>query len=262
MEELLKQIDMEKIKEIVKNASKLFCDRSAAGMTKEKGLADYVTEVDINVQKFIQESLGSLYPYIQFMSEEKDNSEINKAQAVWVLDPVDGTTNLIHDYKASVISLALIKENQVIMGIVYNPYTDEMFSAKVNQGCFLNGKRVFVSNAKTMSESLISIGTSPYNKELAQKNFDIFREIYMDAQDVRRIGSAALELAYVACARSDGYFERKLKLWDYAAGMLLVKEAGGVVLDFDSKEIFAENEADVVAGNTYIVKRLYKYLID
>ncbi len=255
------EIEIDKVKEIISESGKLFQDREAARHTKEKGIADYVTEVDVAVQRFIYERLQEAYPAVQFMGEEKCNDEIDRDGLVWVLDPVDGTTNLIHDYRNSAVSLALMDNRKTVMGIVYNPYANEMFWAEEGKGSYLNGKPIRVSSAETMGESLISIGTSPYYKEMAAENFPVFLSVFMDCQDFRRTGSAALDLANVACGRIEGYFERGLKLWDFAAGMLLVREAGGLVLDYAGKEAGTGYMSDILAGNGKIPKILAeKYL--
>ena len=197
---------------------RFFSNRKVANQVREKGACDYVTAVDEAVQKFIQQKLGELYPHIQFMGEGQDNSAIDMEGLVWVLDPVDGTTNLAHDYRNSAISLALLNNGEVVLGIIYNPFSNEMYYAQKGEGSFLNGKAIHVSPAKTMGESLISIGTSPYFKEEAEENFKLFTDIFKDCQDIRRCGAASLDLAYVACGRIDGYVENRLKIWDYAAG--------------------------------------------
>lgn len=249
-------INIKELQELLQQAGKLFLDRNAAGHVKAKGVADYVTEVDYTVQQYIRRGLESRYPGIQFLSEEKANQEIDKSGLVWVLDPVDGTTNLIHDYHASCISLALMDSGKVVLGIVWDPYLKEMYSAQKNKGCFLNGKPVTVSQAASMEESLIAIGTSPYQKELADENFEVFKRVFSDCQDIRRSGSAALDLAHVACGRLDGYFERNLKLWDFAAGMLLVREAGGSVLDYSGAQAGTDMMGDIAAGTSSVARLL------
>ena len=246
------KINIEEIKALLKKAGKLFADRNAAAHTREKGVADYVTEVDFAVQQFFRGRLEELYPEVQFLSEEKSNEEIDKNGLVWVLDPVDGTTNLIHDYRASVISLALMQEGSVVLGMIYNPYTDELFSAQKGKGSYCNGQKIEVSGAETIEKSLIAIGTSPYYKEMAEENFKVFQAVFKDCQDIRRSGSAALDLAYVACGRIEAYFERNLKIWDYAAGMLLVREAGGRVTDYRGNDADTEMISDITAANPKI----------
>ena len=255
------KINVRELQELILQAGELFQDRKAAGHIKTKGAADYVTEVDYAVQQYLRVRLETQYPHIQFLSEEKANQEIDKSGLVWVLDPVDGTTNLIHDYHASCISLALMDSADVVLGIVYNPYSQERFMAQKGVGCYLNGERITVSSAANMEESLIAIGTSPYYKEMAEENFTIFKHLFLDCQDIRRSGSAALDLAYVASGRIDGYFEHSLKIWDFAAGMLLVREAGGSVLDYKGEQADTRMVNHIVAGNSAIARLLAeKYL--
>lgn len=244
--------DIEHMKQVVLEAGKLFGDRKSAGEIYIKGAADYVTQVDVTVQQFVSRRLGELYPDIQFMGEEQSNAGIDLDGQVWVLDPVDGTTNLIHDYQTSAVSLALLENREPVFGIVYNPFHQELFWAEKGKGCFLNGRPVFVSKAERPENSMITIGTSPYYKELAEENFQLFQHIFLNFQDIRRSGSAALDLAYVACGRTEAYLERRLKIWDFAAGVLLVKEAGGMVLDYTGNPLQMGLTADLVAGNGVI----------
>ena len=249
-------IDVKALEELLYKAGELFRDRTAAEQTRTKGVADYVTEVDYAVQQYIRTELEAGYPGIQFLSEEKTNEEIDRNGMMWVLDPVDGTTNLIHDYHASVISLALMDKGEAILGMIYDPYMKELFLAEKGKGSFCNGKRIHVTRAASMEECLIAIGTSPYYKQMATGNFKIFKAVFEDCQDIRRSGSASRDLAYVACGRLDGYFEQKLKIWDYAAGMLLVKEAGGCVYDYTGREPGTDMAGDIVAANPEIASLL------
>ena len=248
------------VQQILKEAAKLFANREEVNRIKEKGAYDFVTAVDEEVQKYIGEKLQKLYPQIQFLGEEGGDTDVDLDGLLWVLDPVDGTTNLIHDYKNSAISLALLNKKEVIAGIIYDPYLDEMYFAEKGKGAYLNEQPIHVSSAKSMSESLIAIGTSPYRKEEAADNFKTFEKIYMDCQDLRRTGSAALDLAHIACGRIEGYLEKKLKLWDFAAGAVIVREAGGMVLDYEGNDRTMELIGDVVAGNASIAKILTNYV--
>lgn len=253
MQECAVDIDIKALEELLGQAGELFLDRAAAEHTRTKGVADYVTEVDYTVQQFIRTRLTERYPQIQFLSEEKSNEEIDKNALTWILDPVDGTTNLIHDYHASVISLALMDKGSVLLGMIYNPYSEELFYAQKGMGSYCNGQRIAVSGAQSMEQSVIAVGTSPYYKEMAEQNFAVFKAVFMDCQDIRRSGSAALDLAYVACGRLDGYFERNLKIWDYAAGLLLVREAGGCVQDYTGEAAGTEMVCDIVAANQTMI---------
>lgn len=254
--------ELEQIKDIVLKAGTFLKNREAAGHITVKGASDYVTEVDKKVQDFIQKELGEKYPEIQFLGEEKSNEEIDFSGLVWVLDPVDGTTNLIHDYRRSSISLALMENGQTLLGVVYQPYTDELFWAKKDEGAYLNGRRIHVSKAETMEECMFAFGTAPYDKEkFGEESFRKIYRVFMDSQDIRRSGSAAIDMAETAAGRIDGFFERKLSIWDYAAGRLLVSEAGGRATDFEGGELGCAMKSSVVCGNPAIHALLVrKYL--
>lgn len=254
------EIQTKQVIEIVKEAARLLDDRNAAAHIRQKGVADYVTEVDFKVQQFIQEKLSLICPEIQFMGEEKPNEEIKFNGKFWVLDPVDGTTNLIHDYRQSAISLALFENSEVVLGLIYQPFTEELFFAEKGKGAYLNEKTIHVNEVETMSESLVSIGTSPYYAELAEDNFKMFLNVFKGCQDIRRSGSAAIDLAYVACGRIDGYFEKRLKLWDFAAGMLLVQEAGGKITNYSGDKVEVSSWSDIVASNGRIHSKLMESL--
>lgn len=248
--------DFDKVLALVHEAGALFMDDNAAHNITVKGLADYATQVDLRVQSFIKERLLGWYPDIAFMGEEGEDSQVGDAKAFWILDPVDGTTNLIHNYRHSAISLALCEDNEIVFGVVYQPYTKDTFAARKGQGAFLNDSPIHVSGSKTLGDSIVTIGTSPYNKELAHKNFELFERIFMKTQDIRRSGSAALDLAYVACGRLDGFFERNLKPWDFAAGALLITEAGGKLTTFHGTAVDFKFKDDIVADNGLVHEEL------
>ncbi len=255
------KVEMRELEKLVREIAPLFLDKERASMVREKGLADFVTQVDFQVQEHMREQLYRRYPDIQFMGEEKNNDDVDFSGDVWILDPVDGTLNLIHDYRESALSLGLWHEGRVCMGLIYQPYTDEMYTAEYGRGAFLNGEPIHVSAETEMIRSLISIGTTPYAKETADRNFRDFKEIFLRSADIRRMGSAAIELAYVAAGRTEAFFERDLKPWDFAAGMLLVQEAGGSVTGFDGKPVDARMRSDIVAGNGTIGEILTREIL-
>jgi len=254
-------MDYREIIELVRSTKPMILHDSLTLEVTKKGSADFVTQVDFKVQDYITGELKKRYPDFQVMSEEKENLEIDFSKPVWILDPIDGTTNLVHNFHHSAVSLALHNGKDLVFGVIYNPYREETFYAIAGKGCYLNDERIFVSTTAALKDSLIMVGTASYYKELGRNIFaDIF-EIYMDCQDIRRTGSAALDLAYVACGRVEGFFERRLKPWDIAAGMLLVKEAGGKVSTFEGNEIVPDKSNDIVAGNKEIHEKILEIVM-
>lgn len=252
------------VSEIVRQAGKIFFDKQDAENVYLKGKTDFVTDIDYGVQEFLKEKLSKVLPNAEFMSEEKDNSDIGTNGAVWILDPVDGTTNLIHNFCHSTISLALEVSGELNMGIVFDPYHDEMFTAVKNGGSFLNGKRITVSEAEKLEDSLISVGSAPGYRSEADSTFKLMRMMYDRCHDIRRVGSASLEMCYVAAGRLDGYTENNLKPWDYAAAALIVREAGGSVCAFDGGEISLRNICGIVSSNgrlTPMILDVIKYSV-
>lgn len=243
------KIDPKQILTLAMEMSPLLCDTERATHTREKGEKDYVTEIDLLVQSKITDRLASWYPQVEMLAEEKDNRNIDRSGDFWILDPVDGTSNLMHDFRHSALSLAYCEQGELLFGLIYNPFSEELFWAEKGKGAHLNDHLIQVSEKKTLEESLILFGTCPYHRERTEKDFELIRKVFLRSQDVRRLGSAALDLAYIACGRSDLFFERDLKPWDYAAGMLLVEEAGGTVIDYSGKRPAAVHNSDIIAGN-------------
>ena len=184
-------VETEKIIEVVKRTKPFFRDREAVGNIRVKGLADYATQVDDGVQKFLAEELKKMYPDIGFLGEESYAGE-QVSGRMWIVDPVDGTTNLIHHYRQSVVSVALASEGEIVFGIIYHPYTEELYCAEAGKGAYKNGVPIHVSPVKELSHSLIAVGTSPYYHEYAADNFAVFQKIFLQCEDIRRSGSAAL----------------------------------------------------------------------
>lgn len=155
------QIDINELIELVKSVKPMFLNHTEAEHVTVKGRADFVTQVDIRVQEYMRNELSKRWPDVQFMGEEKDNSDIDFNGAVWILDPVDGTTNLIHDFKDSALSLGLCEQGQVTLGMIYQPFLDEIFWAQKGKGAFCNGKPIHVSDTRKLEDSLVAVGTSP-----------------------------------------------------------------------------------------------------
>ena len=211
---------------IVRRAGELILKADAFRVEQKEGHANFVTSVDEEVQRFLIAQLISLLPGSRVISEEQENSALTN-DPTWVIDPLDGTTNFIHHFRFSAVSVALLQNREPVIGVVYQPYSDEMFYAEKNRGAELNGRSIHVS-ANPIEQAVVGFGTSPYELELAEKSMKAALCFLQHAADVRRCGSAALDLAYVAAGRQDVFFEFILRPWDYAAGSLLVREAGGV----------------------------------
>ena len=240
---------VEETVQAVQEAGACLSDPAAVHSIRTKGETDYVTNVDLAVQELLRERLAALAPEIQFMGEEQDNTGLDWSRPCWILDPVDGTTNLIHNFRHSAVSLALTEAGQILFGVVYNPYTEECFTARRGQGAFCNGSLIRVSSADRLEDSLLSVGTVPGRRKLADTAFRQMRALYDRCQDVRRTGCASLDLCWVACGRLDGYVELSLQPWDYAAGMLIVAEAGGRVTAPDGSPLSLCQGGPLLASN-------------
>lgn len=240
---------VEETVQAVQEAGACLSDPTALRCVRTKSKTDYVTNVDLAVQELLRERLAALAPDVQFMGEEQDNTGLDWSRPCWILDPVDGTTNLIHNFRHSAISLALSEAGQTVFGVVYNPYTEECFTARRGGGAFQNGALIHVSNVSRLEDSLLSAGTVPGRRELADTAFRQMRALYDRCQDVRRTGCASLDLCWVACGRLDGYVELSLQPWDYAAGMLIVAEAGGRVTAPDGSPLSLRQGGPLLASN-------------
>lgn len=252
-----KQFDFKKIIELVHETKKIVADSLLCLDIQEKGASDYVTAVDINISAFLKERLNAMYPDIGFMCEEEDNLPIKENR--WILDPIDGTTNLIFDYQLSSVSLALHLNDNIVFGIVYNPFTDETFYAEKGNGAYLNGKPLSVSTRK-ISESLVEFSAGSRHKEDADYSFNIAKEVFLDCVDVRCISSSALSISYIAAKRIDGFFEKVLNPWDYAAASIIIEEAGGIITDFSGKKLQFDRPSSIIAANVgnhaYLVTKI------
>ena len=197
---------------------------------QEKNL---VTEIDRGSEKIIIDHISKAFPHHTFLGEESGKSATGDAEFVWVIDPLDGTTNYTHGFPVFSVSIALEVRGIVEVGVVYDPNFDEMFTAERGKGAFLNGKRMQVTKTSTIGKSMLVTGF-PYNiADNPQHAIEHFINFLKKSQAVRRMGSAAIDLAYVAAGRYEGFWEVALQPWDKAAGELLVLEAGGKVTGFD-----------------------------
>ena len=242
--------------------------REAGGLLREnvdkrgeimfKGTVDLVTHFDRKSQEMIFRRLSAAFPGHGFLAEE-GLSLPGTSDCRWIIDPIDGTTNFAHTFPVFCVSIALEQKGVVVVGVVYDPMRDELFEAVKGRGAFLNGARVRVSDIPELGKALLATGF-PYDVRTSSfNNVREFNAFIVRAQAVRRCGSAALDLCYVACGRFDGFWELKLKPWDVAAGALIVEEAGGRVSDFEGRTFDPFNQL-ALASNGLIHEEMRKVL--
>ncbi len=218
---------------------------------------DFVTEVDRQAEATIISTIKESYPDHAFMAEESGESGDN--ENVWIIDPLDGTTNFLHGFPQYAISIALQQKGVLTQAVVYDPTRNELFTASKGGGAMLNNQRIRVAHRKNLQGALIGTGFPFKQQERLDLYLDTFRAIFPMTAGIRRPGSAALDLAYVACGRLDGFWEFGLCPWDIAAGVLLIQEAGGTVIDMTGSDQYLES-GDVIVGNINLYTAIHKEL--
>ncbi len=224
-----------------------------------KGPADFVTAADQRTERMLIEELSRARPGYNFLVEEQGAIEGPDKSHRFIIDPLDGTTNFLHGIPHFSISIALEREGQLVSAVIYNPVTDEMYTAERGHGAYLNDKRLRVATRKTIKESLFATGIPFLGREGHDRFLKELATVMGSSSGVRRFGSAALDLAYVAAGRYDGFWERGLNAWDVAAGILIVREAGGMVSDLAGSARMLET-GDILAANDTLHPQLLKLL--
>jgi myo-inositol-1(or 4)-monophosphatase len=222
-----------------------------------KGFNDFVSEVDLASEKEIIRVLKTAYPDHAFLGEESGLT--HQADNIWIIDPLDGTTNFLHGFPQYCISIALEQKGEITQAVIYDPNRNDLFTATKGQGAYLNQRRIRVSNKSKLKDSLLGTGFPFRDFQHLPVYLKIFEEVVRGTSGIRRPGSAALDLAYVAAGWFDGFFEINLSKWDIAAGGLLVIEAGGIVSDFSEKEGWIES-GNIVATTPKIYEPLIKII--
>ena len=225
-----------------------------------KGQNDFVTMADIKAQEIIHYELSrSRTDYGFLMEEGKIKNDINEKEYTWIIDPIDGTLNFMNGIPYFAISIALHHENKIIAGVVYDPIHNDFYWAEDGLGAYLNDQRLRVKNKKTLDKSIIALGIPFLGRGNHQEHIKIQQAVMSKVAGLRRFGAASLDLAFVAAGRVDGFWEFGLSSWDVAAGIILVKEAGGLATGIDNKEdpLLTGN---IVAGNVHIVQELQKVI--
>jgi myo-inositol-1(or 4)-monophosphatase len=221
-----------------------------------KGQADFVTEVDKAAEQAIIDMLSQAYPDHGFLAEES-GAHKTSADTTWIIDPLDGTTNFIHGFPHFAVSIACQQHGQITQAVIYDPSRNDLFTATRGRGAFLNDRRIRVSKRSLMRESLLTTGFPFRDLSRFDHYLDIFKRATAVSGGIRRPGSAALDLAYVAAGRFDAFWEFGLSAWDMAAGLLLVTEAGGLITD-DQGGNEVLSSGNVVAGNPKIHEQLLR----
>ena len=242
-------VDIEIVSAIVRAAATLM-DRTGGFEIHDKGVREnLVTSSDLAVQHFLTRELKALFPQIGFLCEEEDLQDISGHEAVWVIDPIDGTANYARGNENCCVSVALVSQGEALLGVVYSPWRKELYTAEKGKGAFCNGKPIHVSE-RPFEQGILYTALSTYRKEWARSCSDIIYDRYMESNDVRRSGSAAVELCLMASGFAELFFEMRLMPWDYAAAGLVLLEAGGTVCDFEGNRPSLYKPSMLIAANS------------
>jgi myo-inositol-1(or 4)-monophosphatase len=224
---------------------------------QQKGSNDFVTNVDKNAEAVIRETILKAYPNHCIVGEELGQHSGSDSDYLWVIDPLDGTTNFIKGIPHFAVSIALQVKGRIEQAVIYDPIRGDLFTATRGQGAQLNSKRIRVSPAKELSGTVLATGFPFKQKHHLEAYLNAFSALFVHTADMRRAGSAALDLAYVAAGKIDGFFEIGLKPWDTAAGQLLIKEAGGLIVDFAGGNNF-DNSGNIICGAPKLAQAIVK----
>lgn len=232
-----------------------------------KQASDFVTPVDRDSEEAIIRTIREKFPDHSFLAEESSKDTMAE-ECLWIIDPLDGTTNYIHSYPMFAVSIALAHRGEIITGVILDPLRDELFTAERDKGAFLNGKAIRVSEISQLQDSLLATGFPFRKKDLIDVYLKLFGNLFRRVSGIRRAGSAALDLAYLACGRCDGFFEIGLSPWDIAAGSLIIQESGGIITDFGGGADYLST-CNIVAASPALhgeilkeVQRVFRGIID
>ncbi|MDE6723248.1 MAG: inositol monophosphatase [Eubacterium sp.] len=249
---------LERIIETVKKAGEIYKSASGNLGIENKGSAvNLVTEYDKKIQDFLFEELSKIIPDCSFLGEQGDDNKELSDGYCFIIDPIDGTTNFIKGFQHSAISVGLAKDKELILGVVLDPDLDNLYYAEKGKGAYLNGKQIHVSDCN-LQNSLVLFGTCPYEHELAEKTFELTKEVFYNAIEVRRGGSAALDICYVAAGKADLYYELIIRPWDFAGATIILKEAGGTFCTLEKEKIDCGKVSSYLCGNKENIEEFFK----
>ncbi|MGN0516706.1 inositol monophosphatase family protein [Eubacterium sp.] len=248
---------LKKIVDIVYKAGEIYAGAgSDLSVSLKTSNVDLVTKYDKEIQTFLYNELKKIIPDATLLGEEGDGNKDLTDGYCFIIDPIDGTTNFVKGFQHSAISVGLAKDKELIIGVVYDPDLDNMYYAQKGNGAYLNGNKIHVSDCD-MQTSLVLFGTCPYEHELAHKTFELTEKVFYKAIEVRRGGSAALDICYVASGKADLYFELILRPWDWAGATLILKEAGGVCTQVNGDRLSLNSIKSYVCGNKRNIEEFY-----
>lgn len=251
---------LEKIIDAVKKAGEIYKKANDDLCVEEKGSnVNLVTKYDKMIQDFLFTELSRIIPDCRFLGEEGEENKTLTDGYCFIIDPIDGTTNFIKGFEHSAVSVALAKDKEIIAGVVLDPDLNNLFYAQKGKGAYLNGKKIHCSQC-SLEHGLVLFGTCPYEHELAHDTFKLTEKIFYKAIEVRRCGSAALDICYVASGKADLYYEMILRPWDWAAAYLILTEAGGYATTFKKQALEADKITSFVCGNKRILEDFYGIL--
>lgn len=249
---------LEEIIDAVKRASEIYKSAgSDLGICEKSSSVDLVTKYDKQIQEFLINELSKIVPGASFLGEEGDDNKELTDGYCFIIDPIDGTTNFIKGFQHSAISVGLAKDRELYIGVVMDPDLNNIYYAEKGKGAFLNGKSIKVSQCP-LRESLVLFGTCPYEHELAHKTFELTEKVFYKALEVRRGGSAALDICYVAAGKADLYYELILRPWDWAGATLILTEAGGTATRVDGAPLNSSEVKSYLCGNADNIKEFYE----
>ncbi len=253
----------QKLIEIIKEAGKILKDGYFSNKEVNfKAKKDLVTKYDVAIENFLKEKFSKEFTNFNIIAEESNNTNIEFKDSI-IIDPIDGTTNFVNQVPHTAISVGVYKNKKPYIGIVYNPILDELYEAKIGEGAFLNGKKIEVSQETSFQKSLIATGF-PYSNSTNQDDLnDVIKKIRIVlplCQDIRRLGSAAIDLCFIARGTYEAYYEMNLKAWDVSAGIIILEEAGGKFTSLDGSEYTLFEDKYIVASNGHVHSELIKLL--
>lgn len=243
METLLNQLEA-----IVREAGARLLAAENAAVTEKDGIGNFVTDQDIATQQFLYARIGALLPDARFVGEEDDEHGETPDGRCIIIDPIDGTANFIRGSNYSAISVGIVENGVPTHGVVFNPWTNELYRAKQGKGATLNGRSIRVSD-KPLAKGIAVVGFTSYARDLNERQFGIFRRLFDACQDLRCLGSAALDICGVACGRWESFTELRLMPWDYAAAQCILQEAGGILTNVDGNDAGFSGETSILAAS-------------